>query len=105
MPAFLDEHGQQLWHAYMTTRHQASAAKLELKQATQAMRRTCQPGKSPNPAITSRYQTARDATDEADRARRDAERAYHAYRRVLLVRSLKHLQPRSASERVIASTD
>lgn len=105
MPSFLDEHGQHLWQAFMTSREHASAARLELKRATPAMRRTSQPGGSHDPAIIEQYQAARQTADEAERARRTAEREYHAYRRVLLVRSLQSKHHAQFAARPMVSGD
>jgi hypothetical protein len=101
MPTFLDEQGQRLWQAFVTTREQAMASRRELRQVEPAMRRNTRPGSLPDPAVTARYQEARQAANEAELERRRAEREYHAFRRATLVRT----NPRVRTWHLSASAD
>jgi hypothetical protein len=87
MPAFLDEHGQQLWSAFVATREHTIAAQRELRTLAPSMRRNIRPGGTPDPSIIARYRAAAADAADADAARRAAERDYHAYRRMLLARA------------------
>src|SRR5688500_9391838 len=103
MPAFLDAHGQQLWHAFMTTRERAYATQRDLRALVPAMRQNSRLAGLSDPAITARYQAARQAVDDAEDARRIAEREYHAYRRVLVVRSQQRGQRQPVSPAMVTS--
>jgi hypothetical protein len=103
MPAFFDAHGQQLWSTFMTSREYASVTQRELRALAKAMRRNTRPGMVSDPALTARYHAAWRAADEADDARRIAEREYHAYRRVLFVRTQQRGQRQPASPRIVTS--